>query len=231
MTSKMEINCVPVISPPKTSPRLPIEFLSAEQPGQQQEVEELGCRFDQLCRFNPDAERSSTDGIRQRIREDHAPEMIGRLAVTAARRETTKATENVAKGKPRSETIGGPQHRHVMAPHVPDGREERGNQPAGKHASRLQRVQAENLPPVVGVGAPVVDDVKNFRADNSGENNEDAEIPGIVAIDALLLGIADTDPKSDQYARGDQDTIGRQVETANVKKSGEHVSLDAPNAG
>src|ERR1700676_2174216 len=213
------------------APHLPIEFLSTEQPGQQQEIEKLGCGFDQLCWFNPDAERSSTDGIRQRIREDDAPEVIGRLAVTAARRETTEASEDVAKGKSGSETIGGPQHRHVMAPHVPDGREERGNQPAGKNASRLQRVEAKNLPPVVGVGAPVVDDVKNLRPDNSREDNEDAKIPGIVAIDALLLGIADADPKTDKHARGDQDTVGGQVETANVKKSGEHVSLDAPNAG
>ena len=57
------------------------------------------------------------------------------------------------------------------------------------------------------------------------------EIPGIVAVDALLLGIADADPEPDQHARGDQDAIGGQVETANVKKSGEHVSLDAPNVG
>ena len=118
-----------------------------------------------------------------------------------------------------------------MAPHVPDRREEGGDQPAGKYSSRLQRIEAENLPPVVGVGAPVVDDVENFRSDNSGENDEDAKIPGIVAIDALLLGIADTDPEPDQHARGDQDAIGRQVETANMKKSGKHVSLDAPNAG
>jgi hypothetical protein len=33
----------------------------------------------------------------------------------------------------------------------------------------------------------------------------------------------------DQHARGDQHAIGGQVETANVKKSGEHVGLDAPN--
>src|SRR6266446_10873943 len=91
------------------APHLPIEFLSTEQPRQQQEIEKLGCSFDQLCRFNPLAERSSTDGIRQRIREDHAPEVIGRFAVTAACRETTKASENVAKGKSRSETVGGPQ--------------------------------------------------------------------------------------------------------------------------
>src|SRR5712671_2874894 len=81
----------------ESAPHLPIEFLSTEQPGQQQEIEKLGGGFDQLCRFNPDAERSSTDGIRQRIREGHAPEVIGWLTVTAACRETTEASENVAE--------------------------------------------------------------------------------------------------------------------------------------
>src|ERR1039458_9525447 len=171
----------------KAAKHLPIEPLAPEQPGQQQEIEKLGCRFDQLCRFNPDAERSSTDGIRQRIREDDAPEVICRFAVTAAGRETTEASEDVSKGQPGSEGVGGAQQRHAMTPHVPDRREERGNQSAGKYASRLQRVEAENLPPVVRVGAPVVDNVKNLRPDNSGEDNENAKIPGIVAVDALLL--------------------------------------------
>ena len=210
---------------------LPIEPLALEQPHQQQEIEKLGCGFDQLRRFDPDAERSSTNGIRQRIREDDAPKVIGRFAVTAARREATKAPEDVAKGQSGSEGVGGAQHRHAMAPHVPSRHEERANQSAGKYASRLQRVEAENLPPVVRVGAPVVDDVKNLRPDNSGKDNENAKIPGIVAVHALLLCVAHGDPEPDQHARGDQDTIGGQVETANVKKSGEHVSLDAPAKG
>ena len=101
------------------------------------------------------------------------------------------------------------------------------NQPAGKNSSRLQRVEAENLAPVIGVAAPVVDDVENLGANDSGQHHEDAEVPGVIAIDALLFRIADADPEPEQHAGGDQHTIGRQVEIANVKKSREHVSLDA----
>ena len=43
---------------------------------------------------------------------------------------------------------------------------------------------------------------------NYRENNEDAKVPGIVAIDALLLRIAHADPEPDQNARSDEDTIG-----------------------
>src|SRR5208282_3935533 len=190
---------------------LPIEPFALKQPGQQQEIAELGCGFDQLCRFDPDAEWSSTNGIRQRIREDDAPEVIGRFAVTAACREATEASEDVAKGQRGSEGVGGAQHRHAMAPHVPPRHEEGANQSAGKYASRLQRVEAENLPPVVGVVAPVVDDVKNLRPDNSGQDNENAKIPGIVAVDALLLRIAHADPYPQQHARSDQHAISGQV--------------------
>src|SRR5580658_61808 len=192
----------------EAAPNLSIEFLAPEQPGQQQEIEKLSRRFDQLCRFDSDVERSSADGIRQRIREDDSPKVIGRFAVTAACRETTEASKNMPKSQPRSKAIGGAQHRHVIAPHVPGRCEERGNQAAGKYASRLQRVEAENLAPIVGVISPVIDDVKNLRPDNSGEHDQDAKIPGIVAVDALLLRIAHTDPKPDQHARSDQHTIG-----------------------
>ncbi len=146
--------------------------------------------------------------MRQLIREDDAPEVTGRFAVTAARRKATEASENVAKGQPGSEAVGRAQHRHVMTPHVPGRREQRRNQSAREYASRLQRAETENLTPVVRVEAPVVDDVKNFRTDDPEEDNQNAKVPGIVAIDALLLGIAHADPKPDQHSRCDQDAIG-----------------------
>ena len=118
----------------------------------------------------------------------------------------------------------------MMAPHVPHRGEQRGDQATGKYSSSLKRIKAENLAPITGVGAPVIDDIKNLGANNAGEDDENTKIPGIVAIDTLLLGIAHADPKPDQDARSDQHAISRQVETANVKKSGEHVSLDAPIA-
>src|ERR1022692_119069 len=213
----------------ETGPHLTIELLPSKQPGQQQKIAKLSCGFNQLCRLNLETERGSTDGVRQGICENYTPEVVGRFAVTAARRETTKASKNVPKRKTGSKAVTGAQCRHVMTPNVPGGHEQPGNQSAGEYASRLERIEAENFAPVIGVGAPVVNDVKNFCADNSGELNHDAKVPGIVAVDALLLGIAYADPKPDQNARGDENTVGGQVEAANLKKSGEHVVLDAPN--
>src|ERR1019366_1405161 len=215
----------------EAAPNLSVELLAPEQPHQQQKIEELGRRFDQLRRLDTDSERSPANGVRQRIREDDAPEVIGRFAITAASRKTTKASKDVPKSQPGSEAIDSAQRRHVMTPHVPGRHDERSNQPPRKYASRLQRVEAENLPPVVRVRTPVVNDIKNLRPDNSGENNEYAKIPRIVAVEALLLGIAHADPKPDQHARSDQHAISGQVETANLEKSGEHVRLDAPIKG
>ena len=92
----------------EAAPNLSVELLAPEQPHQQQKIEELGRGFDQLRRLNPDAERSPANSIRQRIREDDAPEVIGRFAITAAGRKTTKASKDVPKSQ-RS-------HRRCAAP-------------------------------------------------------------------------------------------------------------------
>src|SRR5271169_3025656 len=154
------------------APNLSIEFLAFEQPGEQQKIEKLRGSFDQLSRLNPFAERSPADVMRQLVRENDTPEMACSFAVTAARREASEASKHVTKGQPRREAVGSTQHRHVMTPHVPGRHQERGNQSAGKHASGLKRVEAENFPPVVLVGTPVVDDVKNLRPDNSGQYHQ-----------------------------------------------------------
>ena len=115
-----------------------------------------------------------------------------------------------------------------MRSHIPDSNYQRGDQATGENASSLQRAEAEDVAPVMRVGAPVVDDVKNLRAQNARQHHEDAQIPSVISIDALLLRIADTDPNPQQNAGCDEHTIGGQIEVANLKKSREHVSLDAP---
>src|SRR5580693_3701164 len=118
-----------------------------------------------------------------------------------------------------------------MTPNVPGSHEQSGNQAARKYASRLQRIYAKNLTPVIRVRTPVVNDVENFRPNNSGENNKNSKVPSIVAVNSLLLRIAHADPEPDQYARGDENSVSGQVEIANMKKSRKHVILDAPTDG
>src|ERR1035441_1793530 len=98
----------------EAAPNLSVELLAPEQPHQQQKIEKLSRGFDQLRRLNPDAERSPANSIRQRIREDDAPEVMGRFAITAASRKTTKASKDVPKSQPGSEAIDSAQRRHVI---------------------------------------------------------------------------------------------------------------------
>ena len=70
--------------------------------------------------------------------------------------------------------------------------------------------------------APVVDDVEDFRADDSAQDDEDAEVPGFLAVDAQAFGVAHADPESDQDSGGDEQSIGRQEEASVMKELGMH---------
>ena len=84
-----------------------------------------------------------------------------------------------------------------MLADVPRSRGECGDESAGEDAARLQRSQAEYFSGMCGVVAPVIDDVKNLGADDSAEDDQDAEVPCVIAIDSPLLGVADADPEAD----------------------------------
>jgi len=64
--------------------------------------------------------------------------------------------------------------------------------------------------------APLVDDVENFCADDSTENDQNAEVPSLLAIDAEALGVADTDPQADEDSHGNQEAIGRQEKSPDM---------------
>src|SRR5712692_9206074 len=142
---------------------------------------------------------------------------MGFFAIAAAGRKTAKAPEQMAEGKAGRESTTGAQRRHVTPPDVPGRHEKGADQAAGRNSSRLESVQAEDLTPVADVSIPLIDDEQYLGSDNSRQNDQDTQVPGIIAVDTLLLGIAHADPKADQYARCDQQTIGRQAEAADVK--------------
>src|SRR5258708_27253945 len=68
----------------ETGKHLAIELLALEHPHQENKVEELGCRFDQLRWFQSLVERGPGPTARYRVLEDDTPEIIGVLAVTAS---------------------------------------------------------------------------------------------------------------------------------------------------
>ena len=74
-------------------------------------------------------------------------------------------------------------------------------------------------------GAPFENDVENLGADNSGEDEGDAEVPGVFGFDALFFGVADADPEAYQDAGGDQDAVGGDAEAADLEKSGKHLLI------
>ena len=51
----------------------------------------------------------------QRVREYHAPEMVGGFAIAASRSEAAEAPEDVAEREAGSESVDRAQRRHLAA--------------------------------------------------------------------------------------------------------------------
>src|SRR5581483_3324611 len=159
--------------------------------------------------------------------EGHSPPVMSGLAVAASGGEATDASDGVTKSEARSECITGTERRHMFSVHVPRGGDERREQAPGKDSSRLQRGDAENLARMCRVVAPLVNDVKNLRAQDSAEDNQDPEIPSLVTVVAEALGISNADPKTQEHTQRNKESVCREEETSDMNKLWEHWFLDA----
>lgn len=83
-----------------------------------------------------------------------------------------------------------------MFPDVPRGCNEGEKQASGKNSTGLQSVDAENFRWVRRVVAPFVDDIQHLRPDDTAQDYQNAEIPGMVAVISQALGVAHTDPEA-----------------------------------
>ena|SRR5580704_8357403 len=115
----------------------------------------------------------------------------------------------MANSEARRERITRGQRGKVVPPDIPDRREQSGHESTRKYSASLQRVDAEDVGGMCGVQAPVVDDVQDLGADDSAQHHQNAEIPGLLAIDALLFGVANADPEAEENAQRNQKTVGR----------------------
>src|SRR5437588_4637249 len=105
---------------------------------------------------------------------------------------------------------------------VPDRRRQGRQQTPREHASSSKRVQAENFRWITGIAIPVHQDVKDLGPDNARQNNENAQVPSLLRIDALLFRVADADPETKQHSCGNQEPVGGQAESADVKEFWKH---------
>ncbi len=63
---------------------------------------------------------------------------------------------------------------------------------------------------------------KNLGANNAAQHDHDAQIPGVVRIDALLAGVADADPQTEQHSYRNKDTVCGKEKLADMKKLRKH---------
>ena len=113
----------------------------------------------------------------------------------------------------------------MVLAHVPCSCNERSQQPAREYSASLQRIDTEDLTNMRGVIAPLIDDVQNLRADDAAQHDQNAEIPGVVAVVTEAFRITDADPKPQQHAKRDQESVCRKEETSVVKELWEHCCI------
>ena len=70
--------------------------------------------------------------------------------------------------------------------------------------------------------AEVNQDIENLRAQNSAQDHENAEIPGLFRVNFFAARVVHADPESNQHTQGNQKTIGGQAEVADMKESRKH---------
>jgi hypothetical protein len=210
---------------------LAFKLPALEQPHEEEEIRQLHRRLEQLRGFEGFVQGRSRNGVRQRIVEDYAPPVMRLFPVAASRGKAADAAYSVSQRQAGRKRVAGPQRRHLVSPHIPGRRHERGQQASGKNSARLQRVDAENLAGMSRVVTPLIDDVENLRPDNAAQHHQNAQVPCLVAVNSQLLGVAHTDPQSDQDAQGDQESIRRQEKFPYMKELWEHSSVRCGKPG
>ena len=160
---------------------LSIELFAREQPHKDEKICQLDRGFEKLRGLERDPQGCLGIRLRDGVGESHAPEMIGRLAIAAARGKAAHAPDGVSQGQSGSEGVPGRERRHVVLAHVPGRGRGRADQASGEDAAGLQGRPTENVAGMGGVVAPVVNDVKDFGADDAAKTTRTAEVPGVVA--------------------------------------------------
>src|SRR5262249_15033604 len=170
--------------------------------------------------------------MRQRIGKSHTPEVSRRFSVATSGCKAAKPTDGMPDRQPGSESVAGGQRWHLIFAQEPPGNNECRHQPAGENASGLQSIKRENLAQVLSVhvaGTPIENYVENFRADNAGQHDRNAEVPCVLSFNSLFLCMADANPEPNQDAECDENAVRGDSEVANVEESRKHSSslLDA----
>ena len=202
---------------------LAIELFALDHPGKQEEIGQLDGGLEKLRGLQGATEGRFRNAGCQRIGKSDSPEMIGRFAEAAAGGETADASDGVAESKPGRECIADAERGNLVTMDVPCGGGEGSDEAAGEDAPCLQGVEAEYLARIGDVPAEIHEDIKNFRSDNAGENDRDAEVPGVVRVNSLAFRKLYADPEADKDAKRDEKTIGRRAETSDMKECGKHL--------
>ena len=131
----------------------------------------------------------------------------------------------MAEGEARSEDVGGSQTGHVVATHVPGATDHGEDDATGENATRLESGEGKDLAGVSDEAVPLGDEHQQLRPDDSGKDKDDGEVPDLLGIHTLLPGEALDEKDGEDYAKGDEESIGRKREVTDMKELRVHVVI------
>src|SRR5208283_3864869 len=66
---------------------------------------------------------------------------------------------------------------------------------------------------------------QDLCAKDTRQDSDDAEVPELVRVEALLLANLDDEQQAKDEAQSGHEAIGRETEVANVKETGKHLAI------
>src|SRR4029077_784217 len=120
----------------------------------------------------------------QGINEGNYPRQMSWFAIATPRGKAAQPPDALPESDTRSERVEGSQHRHALPTHDRYRRRGAQNQRARIHTAGLKQIETEDLAEVLGVIGPIVDHQQQLRPNHSGNDRDQAEIPGVLFVNA-----------------------------------------------
>jgi len=196
---------------------LSIVMRPMQQPEQQDEKQKFCPTAVDLRGVEGNAERGS--GRSLRAVEDNPPGQIRRDPVVASRFQATDGNDGTTQRQAGSKSIGCPPEGEPEAPGIGRAEDDRDRRARKLTAKAVLPNHAERPRAVL---RPIQQDQQNPASQERGDNGEQSQAPDFVSVERKQPGRANADQQGKHCAQGEEKSISRQDEAAELEEMRVH---------